>query len=488
MTRTGAFIASLVFVCLFLAPAATGGSLEEAGITIDPIKDGIIWTEEIEVTGTAPPGQEFIVENYLRRGYCSDPAEELFINPRETRGMKGGGSGSVWGDEDSTWRFKAGLNDLPPGDYIFVVWLHGDEEGVRENMVVKNLRVTYSSADVTMIEAYEPGESGPLTGTGPGEGDEEGYYAQNTYTSPGSGMDLVFMPDLSETAGKMTKGNSLMIRGQGVFGKSLLFWISKKEIFGSDIYYKTVIHGTDGEGVINAPVLLLSPDETSELLSGQYEIFAVSGTDKELAEIEENMKTGMFPDDFLKWKEERNPYQQFVMLLEEPVIEFSGTGDGSLPDAVYGSTVNFTGTTNMKAGTKLVLRMEPSVKRNSENFTAEITEIRAEEGEEGEPNTWSVRYHTSSSGTGEYVATISDPEGFADASAKINIYDPAYSAADTGNDSLMIKSFRVDPETRDITDKNSLSGIEAVKNAVLVFETGLIVVIAVAAAVIYRKK
>jgi hypothetical protein len=221
-----------------------------------------------------------------------------------------------------------------------------------------------------------------------------------------------------------------------------------------------------------------------ELLSGKYNIYAVTGTRKELLEIEE--KLDYFGEGYLKINEDENPYQQFMLLLEEPWSRFSETKDGYLPDVARGSEVNFTGTTNLGPGSELVFRIEPSYVPDSGVYAAEVTGIRVSDGD---PHNWSVSYDTSSSGTGEFVVTISDPDGLASSSALLNIYDPAFSTGNIAEDSLYVDSYNIDPVTKDITTKKpSSNAAGTAPTAVIIFEAGLIFIIAVCAVVIYKKR
>lgn len=466
-------IAAFALICLLCTPASATETF-----TIDPIPDQIVWDEELKVTGTAPPGEEMIVEHYLRKGYCSDAGEDIF---QETdNGVKGGSIFSLWAGENSKWWFKASLNDLAPGDYIFAVWKHGDEK----NRVVKNLHVTSISGGVIMIEVFEPGETKPVLDQE--TTDKNSFYSQNTYSTPDSGMNLYLIPDLAATGGIIPKGEFLLIDGKGVPGKEILVWICKKGLYPASVYKKAITLKTGDDGIIDAGNELLSANETRDLFSGPYFIYAISGTEEELSGIEQELSSSMQPENYLKANEDKNPYQQFVMLLEAPWIRFSGaTGGSILPEAVHGSVVNFSGTTNLKAGTRLDLLVEPLAEHDSGEFTAKITGIRVNDGD---PHTWSKKYDTARSGTGEFIVTIADPQGLANTACTINIYDPAYSVDDLENDSLFVESFRVDPETKDITKEKSSFSFGALPTAVLVFETGLVFLIAACAVVIYKKR
>jgi len=462
--------ACLCFICI---PAAAG-----SGITIDPVLDQIILTDELKVTGTAPAGEECIIETSLHKGYCSNADEEK-IDPDYDKELKSKGIyPTCKAKEDSTWELNTGIAISTPGDYTFVVWIEGEEE----SRIVKNVRISFASAGVRVIEVYEPGADGPVFDTAPV--DESIYYTQNTYTTPGSGMDLVFTPDISLTGGRISKGQSLAISGQAVAGKDLLVWIYRKSNTGYHVYSRTVAVGTDGKGIINTNGELLSEEETKELLSGKYFIFAISGTKDELSDTEDRIR--LLGSAYLYAHEDENPFQSFVIILEEPWISFSGVGDRNLPDSASGSTVNLTGTTNLKAGSELVLTVKPSAVPNSDNFTTTVTGIPVNDGD---PRNWSATYDTSSQGTGWFIVTISDPEGIAEASALINIYDPAYSTEDLDKDTLSVRSYSIDPETKDIiTERPPSNNAGTVPTAVIIFETGLIFVIAACAVVIYKKR
>lgn len=475
--RTRSFIFRSAFISLFLLCCLALPAAAEDTFKIDPIPDQIIWDDFIEVTGTASPGEEGLIGHYIIEGYCSDP-EDVQGDPDPNQQMRGIGYSSFQGDKP-TWGYSTAVSYRAPGDYTLVVWKRGDDE----NKIAKNLRISYSAGNVKMVEVYEPGAKGPDLDQSVMK--ENNFYYQTTYTTPNSGMNLVFRPDLVQTDGKLAKGESLSIEGNGVAGKEILVCINRKSSSSSaNIYKKVKILRTDERGQISSNNLLLSADETMELLSGKYNIYAVTGTREEILEIEK--KLDYFGEGYLKINEDENPYQQFMLLLEEPWIRFSGTEEGYLPDAARGSKVNFTGTTNLGSGSELVFRIGPSYVPDSGIYAAEVTGIRVGDGD---PHNWSVRYDTSSSGTGEFVVTVSDTDGFASSSALLNIYDPAFSTGDVEDDSLYVDSYNIDPVTKDITtEKPSSNAAGTVPTAVIIFETGLIFIISVCAVVIYKKR
>ncbi|ADN34969.1 hypothetical protein Mpet_0191 [Methanolacinia petrolearia DSM 11571] len=469
---TGITIISLFILCCLALPAAAGDNF-----TIDPIPDQIIWDDLLEITGTTSPGEEAIIGHYILEGYCAD-VKDVQGDPDPNQQTRGMSYSSFQGDKP-TWGYSTTVSWRAPGDYTLVVWKRGDDQ----NKIAKNLRISYSTGNVKMVEVYEPGAKGPDLEQS--EMKENSFYYQTTYTTPNSGMNLVFRPDLVQTDGKLAKGESLSIEGNGVAGKNIMVWINRKSSSSSaNIYEKVKMLRTDERGKISSNNQLLSANETMELLSGKYNIYAVTGTEDELSEIEE--KISYFGEGYLKISEGNNPYQQFMLILEEPWINISGVADGYLPDAVSGSTVNFTGTTNLNPGSQLALTIEPSSVPDSGEFATQITGI---EVNEGDPNNWNAEYNTSSSGTGEFVATISNPGGLAEATTVINIYDKTYSAGEVDKDSLLVESFTIDPETKDITTESPPSNnAGTVPTAVIMFEAGLIFVIAVCAVVIYKKR
>ena len=464
-----------VFAGLFLICIPAAGS----GVMIDPLPDQVILTDELKVTGTAPAGKEFIIENYLRKGYCSG-AEDEAADPGYYERLKGMGGAffTIKAKEDSTWEFTTGIAISAPGDYTFVARAEGDED----NRIVKNVRISYAPAGVRTIEVYEPGADGPVFDTASAE--ESNHYTQNTYTTPGSGMNLIFTPDLPTTGGTISKGKSLAIGGQAVAGKDLLVWIYRISDSGSYVYSRIKTPETDDKGIIIADGQLLSGNETKELLSGKYFIIAVSGTKDELSGIEDRiMLRG--PSYFFA-NEDKNPFQRFVFILEEPWIGFSGTSDGKLPDTAGGSTLSLEGTTNLRPGSDLVLTVKPPGVSNPGNFTGVVTGIHVKAGE---PCSWSAEYETPAGGTGWFTVSVSDPQGTAGASALVNIYDPVFGTGDADESSLLVRSFSIDPETKDIRTKSPpLNTTGAVPVAVILFETGLVFAISVCAVVIYKKR
>ncbi|MBP2133466.1 hypothetical protein J2128_001420 [Methanomicrobium sp. W14] len=381
----------------------------DTGASIDPVTDQTIWNERLQITGTYPKTEEVTVYEDFHSTDCYDE------NGTFIKGSSGSKSieFTLKPDSKKKWTSRMSLSDTPPGDYIFRAWIEGDEE----NRIVKLAHVTYTSADVFKIELT--GQNSTEENASPEKSDEDEFYEQNSYLTPGFGIDLTLEPDLSSRGGRITKGDSLKIDGQGQKGKDILVLISRSDEYGEYTFKKYVKPKTSTSGFIVWDNELLSSNETMNIISGRYYIYAIMGTKDELSEIEEklNQTAPSSSGGLLKANEDENPYQQFVMLLEEPWIRFSGTDNGKIPDAGLGRQINISGTTNLDKGTWVVVKMQNYDENKANRTLTSIIPVS-----ESRPyNTWSTNVSSSNLGVGNYSVKVSDYDNKADASAGLEI-------------------------------------------------------------------
>ncbi|MDD4126175.1 MAG: hypothetical protein PHV39_00615 [Methanomicrobium sp.] len=411
----------------------------ENTVKIDPIPDQVIWTEYIQINGNYPDSGETRVYMDFHSVECFDENKEITQNRPGTKEAWN----SLKPDSGEKWWSALSLNDLPPGDYIFRAWVMGYED----NKTIKFAHVSYISADAAKIVLTDTLFTNKSSETGLPK--NSGFYAQNSYTTPGSGMNLTLSPDLSLSEGEITKGESLSISGSVPAGNSLFVLVCRHIDPDNFIYKKIITPETDDKGNILESILL-SSEETKELLAAKYYIYAISGTEDDLSKIKERICQINPHYSFLKNYEDKTPYQQFVMLLKEPWIRFDNCEDGALADVVAGENIIISGTTNLKTGTILTISIKSTVRPEINDALSKDIEVAGGE----EENTWSAEILPDKSGTGEFRVTAEDKSGTAYASATFNIFDITYFVDNLENDSLLVQSYNVDPVSKKMVNSN----------------------------------
>ncbi|MDD4126174.1 MAG: hypothetical protein PHV39_00610 [Methanomicrobium sp.] len=463
MMKTCKNSGEIKFLCFTLILACAGFMftpvLAEETITIDPVSYELIQTDKLMISGDALLKEE---GNLLYDFYSEDSLDEN--GALVSKGVRYSSGMTVIQPKTSTkWYFIINIKDTPAGNYIFRIWKQGNEE----NKTQKEIYISPAMA--------EPAEKTPepvLSAT-------ESYYNKLYYTTPGSGMELKTMPDLSLSDGRFAKGQSLLIYSKSVPEKEILIWIWKKLSASGTDFNKSLILKTDTEGYINGNNEILSTYETKNMPSGEYFIYAVSGTEAELSDIQNMLDSGVIADDILPQTEENNPYQKFLMLLEEPWIRFDNIKDGALPDAVTdtNSFALISGTTNLKPKTKLVIALEPFDDNSGLNKT-EISGIIVSKGNErNTENRWTVKIDTASFNPGEYIVEIRDEDSLANMINTINILDKTDSIEYSENNSLIVSSYEVEQKPKSTAESQKSSLETSIPTIVIIFEGLLILCI-----------
>ncbi|EHQ36416.1 hypothetical protein Metlim_2363 [Methanoplanus limicola DSM 2279] len=424
-----------VFAVLCLALTALPALAGET-ITIDPVNYALVQTDSLIITGNADFKEKSVLnfelsleQNYDENGNLKDEMD------------KAGGATLITPGSDAKWSFNIELKDKMPGYYLFSAWKEGNEERVTRQVFISPAMVELAgSAERSKISV-------PLTAP---FGD---YYDNYSYITPNSGIEFYLNPDLGISEGRFAKGQDLTVTGKGIAGNDILIWMYKKTSIPDMTYSSGHIIQADEDGNILDENIIISSEDTKDLMSGKWIIYAVSSSNTGISELKNKLESGTFPDEVFLRYEQNSPYQKFPILLEEPWIRFDLDDEGLLPDALSGSVVTLSGTTNLKPGTEFNLVAEPSVNGNSGLKKIVVSDIYVKE--DTPYYTWTTKVDAASFGPGEYIVTIYDINKNAEIVNTMNIFDRTYFVDGAEENSLTVQSYVIDPETKDISETNS---------------------------------
>lgn len=272
-------------------------------------------------------------------------------------------------------------------------------------------------------------------------GENPDYFAKERYVSPGFDMNPELSP-VSIYGGTLAKDQPLYLSGTGTPDSEIGVWFYK-ESMGVVDKNRFVKFQTDENGEILGDGVILDDTKSHKLFSGKYYVYIVEGDS-------EFISSGYFPDTNTEFETElakneaQNPYMKIMILVEEPWIRFDTK---VFPDITTGTPLKLSGTTNLAENTRLIISIEPTA--TDEPFFKDqiIEDTMVESG--GEYYTWEKEICTDELAPGEYSVTVEAAEADASASNIFSVYDEAYSA-DTTDGSLLVKSYTVDSETKNI--------------------------------------
>jgi hypothetical protein len=259
------------------------------------------------------------------------------------------------------------------------------------------------------------------------------------YASPGGNFTVETIPDLKTRGNILAKGALLKITVATSPGNSVGIWITSGFPVTNYTHFQRI--SADGSG--NADCDL---PNTTGFRSGQYFIYMVDGG-KALEVIPDEKEPSVYiAADILETKlkvhEQQNPYQKFMILLEEPVITMN-----EIPDAISGTVVEIEGTTNLNDGTLMSIGIfPPDIDRlNQPAFT--VSGIPVVEGTTGY-GSWHATINTSDLPPGEYIVKVHS--GSVEAARIMVLYDGLYDPGIAPAGTLITKTYTVDPETKTV--------------------------------------
>jgi len=285
---------------------------------------------------------------------------------------------------------------------------------------------------------------------------EESLYSENCYISPDFDLQVQIYPDITKSVGVLAKDQKFTTTIEGEPGSEVGVWLYRVNIGNPDknvfVKFNTGSSGEIKDGVI------LDDARAYKLPSGRYYLYFVSG-DSELT------KTGFFPDlhdEFeVELLDEGSPYLRLEMYSEVPWIRCD---QRTLPDIVTGEELKLSGTTNIAAGKDLIISIEPTA-FDDPYFNDQIIE-RTGVHEADPYNTWEQSIDTSELGPGEYIVVVEGSDVDTESVQSFNVYDESYSATTPESGYLVVQTYTVDQDTKDLSeDQASDSGTAGTEKA-----------------------
>jgi hypothetical protein len=335
------------------------------------------------------------------------------------------GSGGIipveQGAAGPVWKVPIRTEGYAPAEYTFWIGKEGSDDRI--------------SVQVRLI----PGNGTPVPMPKVTQRAGCGEFKSPVYISPGGTLAVRTAPDLNTRCNILAKGASLTITVATSPGNRVGIWITNG--FPVNRFTRFQMISTDGSGKAEYDL-----PNTSEWRSGQYFIYVVDGGNALDVLPDEKEPSAYIPADVLETKlkvyEKQNPYQKFMILLEEPAIQMN-----EIPDAVSGTPVEISGTTNLNAGTLLDPRIyPPDIDRmNQPAFT--VPAISVTDGTAGR-GSWHAVISTSDLPPGEYIVKVRT--GSTEAVRIMVLYDRLYDSGISSLGTLIAKTYSVDPETKTV--------------------------------------
>jgi hypothetical protein len=390
----------------------TGPVSATAQIAVDPVTGNLTAGSIVIINGTTT----FPVGTNLQYEFSPEITEAGGIRYGEYSGAEGiipverDASGQVWNVPILT-------DGYAPGGYIFRIGKEGSNDlvSVRIELV--------PGAPAATPKAVQPAAS--VTFESP------------LYVSPGGTFTVGTLPDLNTRHNILAKGAPLAITVATSPGNSVGIWLTSASSITMYTQFKMIYADKSGNAGFNLP-------DTTALKSGQYFVYIVDGG-KALEVVPDKKYPSAFLsveklETDLKAHEQQNPYQKFMILLEEPVIRMN-----DIPDTTSETPVEITGTTNLNAGTLLDIGIFlPDIDRQDQPALT-VSGIPVARDTNGY-NEWHAVINTSGLPPGEYVVKVCN--GSVEAVRIMVLYDSLYDTGASSGGGLVTKTYEVDPETK----------------------------------------
>lgn len=402
-------LAGIVLLCISPVSATSQ-------IVIDPVPGNLMTGSIIEISGstTLPVGTNLHYE--FSRG-----AEET---GKVAYGEYSGAGGIIpveKGAAGQVWKVPILTEGYAPAEYTFRIGKEGSDDRV--------------SVQVRLI----PGNGTPVPTPKVTQRTTCGEFTSPVYTSPGGTLAVRTTPDLNTRCNILAKGAPLTITVATQPGNRVGIWITNG--FPVNRFTRYQMISTDGSGKAEYDL-----PNTTEWRSGQYFIFVVDGGTAVKVVPDEKEPSAYIPADELEAKlkvyEKQNPYQKFMILLEEPVIQMN-----EIPDAVSGTPVEISGTTNLNAGTLLDTGIFPPDIDRMNQPASTVPAIPVTDGTVGR-GSWHAVIDTSDLPPGEYIVKVRT--GSTEAVRIMVLYDGLYDPGISPAGTLIAKTYSVDPETKTV--------------------------------------
>ncbi|MCK9591632.1 MAG: hypothetical protein M0Q91_06460 [Methanoregula sp.] len=400
-------LAGILFLCISPVTAIDQ-------IAIDPVPGNLTTGSVIEFAGTTtlPVGTNLYYE------FSREAAGTGEVRYGEYSGAEGiipvgkGSAGQVWKVPILTEGYKT-------GEYIFRIGKEGSDDLV-------SVRVQLAQgAPASTLKATQPAV--------------RVMFESPLYVSPMGNFTVETIPDLNTRSNILAKGAPLTITTATSPGNSVGIWITSGFPVTRYTHFQMISADGSGEAEYDIP-------NTTSLRSGQYFIYVVDGG-KALEVIPDEKDPSAFLsvevlEKELKTHEQQNPYQKFMILLEEPTIRIN-----EIPDAIFGTPVEMSGTTNLNAGTILSIEIFPPDIDRLKQPAFTVSGIPVAEGTNGN-GSWHAVINTSDLPPGEYIVKVRNDS--IEAARIMVLFDSLYDPGISPKGTLIAKTYEVDPETKTI--------------------------------------
>jgi len=385
-------------------------------IAIDPVPQDLTTGSIIRFSGTTtlPAGTTLRYEFSRKESGTGAARYGEYSGAEGTITVEKGTAGQVWNVPVLTEGYA-------PADYIFRI----GKDGSGDRVSVEVRLAAGSGTSVPTPQATKSSGCGELVSP--------------VYVSPGGTFSVKTAPDLNARCNNYAKGMPLAITAAVPPGASIGIWITSVSQVTRFTQFQKISAGGSGTAEYHLP-------NTTAWKSGQYFIYVVDGEKSLEVQPDENNPSAYLSVDVLETKlkayEKQNPYQKFMILLEEPVINLN-----KIPDAVSGTSVEMAGTTNLNAGTLLDIGVFPAENERPKQPAVAVTGIHVTVGTNGY-GSWHAILDTSSLTPGEYIVKAGN--GSTEATGLMVLYDRLYDPGASSGETLVVKTYDVDPETKTV--------------------------------------
>jgi hypothetical protein len=390
-------------------------------IAIDPVPGNPATGSVISFTGTTTlPAGTILQYEFSRKDSGNGTVRYGEHSGAEgTVPVENGAAGPVWNVPVLTQGYA-------PADYIFTIGESGS--GDRVSVQVRLARGEETSVPTPAVTAVS--------------GCRE--FRSPVYVSPDGNFTVRTSPDLNTRCSILAKGAPLTITAITSSGSPVGIWITSASSAAGHTYFRQISSDRSGVAEYDLP-------NTTLLRSGQYFFYVVDGGDALKVLPDEKNSSAYIPADVLETKlnayEKENPYQKFMILLEEPVISMD-----DIPDAVSGTSVWLNGTTNLNTGTLLDIGvfLADIDRQKQPAFAIAGVHVADTTGKDG---SWHAVIDTSSLSPGEYIVKVRN--GSTEATRLMVIYNSLYDTGASAKEGFVAKTYAVDPESKTVVTGTS---------------------------------
>ncbi|MDD4126176.1 MAG: hypothetical protein PHV39_00620 [Methanomicrobium sp.] len=473
-------------LCLIIFPAAA------ESLTINEIKEPVILGETIEFTGTSslPAGTQ-LEWSFGADGYTGFDPFMKYPKDQFRYFEKGNTLTTQSSNGGSKYKLLLNTQNLKTGYYNFQI--AGNEKLAEAIVIIDDGEKYAKSAELSeisdKIDFYKSPNSKIIL-------DDSSKYL--TDTSETNNEQTGDFPSAHISAAKsVVRGNALSIDMFTIPVRQVGLWLYS--VFPDNSYRYFAKTASDNTG---KTAIFFDTDVTSNLKTGDYYVFAeISGKhysdlirtrprnssyssgdyltitpdsgvwDRLWSDPEGKFivspASSIALDAALKAGEDESKYLRFKINVEDPWINLDKISDVSI-----GEDITISGTTNFEKGTLLnvdiiALDDKPNTKTIAWTKGTQVNTYANGQGN------WRTSVNSYNLGAGEYIIRVNDREHkLTEDDAVIQIVDSTYGMENTEDDSLLVKSYSVDPVSKKVVHLNEGAEQSPIAFAVLLSGIG----------------